>query len=815
MSSIQSRKDFPVSLGDWIASSTESTMEKCKPPSHPHGVESLCFSARGLRSLSDHLQVQKKKGGIAFQKGGPISVFCMSGPVTHADDDDEEDCVLAGERQYNAIATLAGDKEERITDAIICTDDKKSVAWCLKEKAFLNGDFYCGLWKANLPHGTGKYVWSDGCMYEGEWERGKKSGRGKFSWPSGATHEGDFVGGYIHGLGTYTGVGGTTYRGNWSVNVKHGLGRMRYSNGDVYEGSWKHGVQDGPGRYTWANGNVYMGDWKGGVMSGSGILTWCTGDVYDGEWMDGLQHCRGVYCWSDGSFYIGSWSRGLKDGKGVFVPAGSLPIMNSSASMNHQQRCELIDQLIALGIIRKWSQASKLDHDWFVQKSSLKSRRGSSFEKKSFSNLGTGEQYSPRNVRFNRRLALEDSLGVFRLEIGNGKYMSADTILEGEETSFHDYDTYAAPVLEREYVQGVLISEIARQPAWTVLYKNIKKRQRRQEKEVKRPGETIYKGHGSYGLMLNLQLGIRYTVGKISQEPRHEIGSSDFGPQACVELRFPRSGSRLTPCHESVDFRWKDYCPKVFRHLREMFKIDTADYMLSICGNDALRELASPGKSGSVFFLSHDDRYIIKTLRKSEVKVLLGMLPSYYHHVQMYENMLITKFFGVHRVKPFGGRKVRFVVMGNMLCTDLHIHRRYDLKGSLQGRWTDNGEIDENTTLKDLDLKYVFQLEPSWREALLKQLVCDCRLLESQGIMDYSVLLGLHFRAPQHSATLSPELSTVPTNLTHSSCVTYANEQEMGCSHRGLVLVPRQPGNETSTPGLHVRGSPFASTCWR
>ncbi|KAJ7559774.1 hypothetical protein O6H91_04G100500 [Diphasiastrum complanatum] len=631
----------------------------------------------------------------------------MSGPVTHADDDDEEDY-----------------KEERITDAIICTDDKKSVAWCLKEKAFLNGDFYCGLWKANLPHGTGKYVWSDGCMYEGEWERGKKSGRGKFSWPSGATHEGDFVGGYIHGLGTYTGVGGTTYRGNWS-----------------------------------------------GVMSGSGILTWCTGDVYDGEWMDGLQHCRGVYCWSDGSFYIGSWSRGLKDGKGVFVPAGSLPIMNSSASMNHQQRCELIDQLIALGIIRKWSQASKLDHDWFVQKSSLKSRRGSSFEKKSFSNLGTGEQYSPRNVRFNRRLALEDSLGVFRLEIGNGKYMSADTILEGEETSFHDYDTYAAPVLEREYVQGVLIRE------------------------------TIYKGHGSYGLMLNLQLGIRYTVGKISQEPRHEIGSSDFGPQACVELRFPRSGSRLTPCHESVDFRWKDYCPKVFRHLREMFKIDTADYMLSICGNDALRELASPGKSGSVFFLSHDDRYIIKTLRKSEVKVLLGMLPSYYHHVQMYENMLITKFFGVHRV--------RFVVMGNMLCTDLHIHRRYDLKGSLQGRWTDNGEIDENTTLKDLDLKYVFQLEPSWREALLKQLVCDCRLLESQGIMDYSVLLGLHFRAPQHSATLSPELSTVPTNLTHSSCVTYANEQEMGCSHRGLVLVPRQPGNETSTPGLHVRGSPL------
>jgi len=29
-----------------------------------------------------------------------------------------------------------------------------------------------------------------------------------------------------------------------------------------------------------------------------------------------------------------------------------------------------------------------------------------------------------------------------------------------------------------------------------------------------------------------------------------------------------------------------------------------------------LRELPSPGKSGSVFFLSHDDRFIIKTMRK-------------------------------------------------------------------------------------------------------------------------------------------------------------------------------------------------------
>lgn len=60
------------------------------------------------------------------------------------------------------------------------------------------------------------------------------------------------------------------------------------------------------------------------------------------------------------------------------------------------------------------------------------------------------------------------------------------------------------------------------------------------------------------------------------------------------------------------------------RNLREMFKIDAADYMMSICGSAALRELSSPGKSGSIFFLSQDDRFMIKTLRKSEVKVFLS-----------------------------------------------------------------------------------------------------------------------------------------------------------------------------------------------
>ncbi|KAI7982576.1 Long chain acyl-CoA synthetase 1 [Camellia lanceoleosa] len=72
-----------------------------------------------------------------------------------------------------------------------------------------------------------------------------------------------------------------------------------------------------------------------------------------------------------------------------------------------------------------------------------------------------------------------------------------------------------------------------------------------------------------------------------------------------VRTRFPTEGSKCTPPPVG-GLGWKDYCPMVFRHLREMFAIDPVDYMLAIC-SDALRELSSPGKSGCLLYLTQDD----------------------------------------------------------------------------------------------------------------------------------------------------------------------------------------------------------------
>ncbi|XP_039066116.1 phosphatidylinositol 4-phosphate 5-kinase 9-like isoform X1 [Hibiscus syriacus] len=659
-----------------------------------------------------------------------------------------------------------------------------------------NGDFYSGSLLGNVPEGRGKYVWQGGCVYEGEWRCGMRQGTGKIQWPSGTVYDGEFSGSYIHGTGTYIDSNKLIYKGRWKLNRKHGLGYQVYPNGDVFEGSWIQGTPEGPGKYTWANGNIYLGNMKGGKMSGKGTLTWTNGDSFEGSWLKGMMRGFGVYNWRDGGCYVGTWTRGLKDGKGSFYPIGSrLPALQE-VYLNALRKRGLLPDL------RKHNHshihhASSVDMGCVKVSGNRPSHRNS--DKLAEGNLLNLDQSRNRNVSLERRWSLEVSI---EKVIGHDSSSDlTDSFIEGEEKGSGNN----APVLEREYMQGVLISEFVLNDSFSASSRRAKRRQKMLAKEVKRPGEMISKGHRSYDLMLSLQLGIRYTVGKITPVQRREVRTSDFGPSASFWMNFPKEGSQLTPPHQSEDFKWKDYCPMVFRNLREMFKIDAADYMISICGNDALRELSSPGKSGSIFFLSQDDRFMIKTLRKSEVKVLLRMLPNYHRHVRSYENTLITKFFGFHIIKPSSGQKFRFVVMGNMFCTELRIHRRFDLKGSSLGRSADNVEIDENTTLKDLDLNYCFYLEPSCREALLRQIETDSKLLESQHIMDYSLLLGVHYRAPRHLR------SPISYNRVDGlGSVAEEDEDEISNYPQGLVLVPRGT-DDSVVVGPHIRGRPLRS----
>uniref|UniRef100_A0A2N9IP70 Phosphatidylinositol 4-phosphate 5-kinase n=1 Tax=Fagus sylvatica TaxID=28930 RepID=A0A2N9IP70_FAGSY len=530
--------------------------------------------------------------------------------------------------------------------------------------------------------------------------------------PNGDLYMGSFSGNVPHGHGKYLWSNGCMYEGEWKKGKASGRGKLSWPSGATYEGDFKSGKMDGFGTFIGIDGHTYKGSWLSDRKHGFGEKRYANGDVYQGFWKRNLQDGEGRYTWSNGNEYAGEWKSGVISGKGVFVLANG----------------------------------DKYDMSW--ENGVPKSKGGNVNNNGSGGNWNLATTTRKRssvdvveNVDLDvvRNVNLFPRICIWELDAEAGD-ITCDIVDNVEAASMFCKDNKE----EKEECDW----QIPRSPGFMA-----------NEGELKKPGQMISKGHKNYDLMLNLQLGIRYTVGKHASMGR-ELRQGDFDPNEKFWTRFPPEGSKCTPPHQSVDFKWKDYCPMVFRHLRELFAIDPADYMLAICGNDALRELSSPGKSGSLFYLTQDDRFMIKTVKKSEVKVLIRMLPSYYQHFRQYRNSLVTK--------PDS------FVMGNLFCSEYRIHKRFDLKGSSHGRTTDKPEeeIDETTTLKDLDLNYVFHLERSWFQELIWQIDRDCEFLEGERIMDYSLLIGLHFRDDYSS----DEMKMSPFDLRSGRSDTHQDE---------------------------------------
>uniref|UniRef100_A0A8C6QI23 1-phosphatidylinositol-4-phosphate 5-kinase n=1 Tax=Nannospalax galili TaxID=1026970 RepID=A0A8C6QI23_NANGA len=257
--------------------------------------------------------------------------------------------------------------------------------------------------------------------------------------------------------------------------------------------------------------------------------------------------------------------------------------------------------------------------------------------------------------------------------------------------------------------------------------------------------EKTYKKTASSAIKGAIQLGIGYTVGNLTSKPERDVLMQDFYVVESVFL--PSEGSNLTPAHHYPDFRFKTYAPLAFRYFRELFGIKPDDYLYSIC-SEPLIELSNPGASGSLFFLTSDDEFIIKTVQHKEAEFLQKLLPGYYMNLNQNPRTLLPKFYGLYCMQS-GGINIRIVVMNNVLPRAMRMHLTYDLKGSTYKRRASRKEREKpNPTFKDLDflqdMHEGLYFDTETYNALMKTLQRDCRVLESFKIMDYSLLLGIH-----------------------------------------------------------------------
>ncbi|KIY03628.1 uncharacterized protein Z520_00319 [Fonsecaea multimorphosa CBS 102226] len=285
---------------------------------------------------------------------------------------------------------------------------------------------------------------------------------------------------------------------------------------------------------------------------------------------------------------------------------------------------------------------------------------------------------------------------------------------------------------------------------WTELIKQKRasRRKRKEDEDDDRVivGKKVEEGHVNWVTAYNMLTGIRFTVSRTNAKMDRDLTDADF--DAKHKFSFDITGNELTPSAK-YDFKFKDYSPWVFRHLRAIFGLDPADYLVSLTSKYILSELGSPGKSGSFFYFSRDYKYIIKTIHHAEHKLLRKILRDYYRHVLDNPNTLISQFYGLHRVKIPYGRKIHFVVMNNLFPPHRDIHQMFDLKGSTVGRDFSEEDLANNprATLKDMNwLRRGLHLEfdARIRQIFLDQMKRDVALLQRLHIMDYSLLVGMH-----------------------------------------------------------------------
>ncbi|XP_029287539.1 phosphatidylinositol 5-phosphate 4-kinase type-2 gamma-like [Cottoperca gobio] len=193
-------------------------------------------------------------------------------------------------------------------------------------------------------------------------------------------------------------------------------------------------------------------------------------------------------------------------------------------------------------------------------------------------------------------------------------------------------------------------------------------------------------------------------------------------------------------------FKFKDYCPQVFRNLRERFGIEDHDYQVSLARSPPLKD--EEGQRVELLLTSYDRTLIVKEISSEEVEEIHNILSEYHQHiVTCHGSTLLPQFLAMYRV-TVESEDTYLLVMRNMFSHRLHVHRKYDLKGSLVSRQASFKEkVKELPTYKDVDFRNNMQkvyVSVEEKEKVVEKLNRDIEFLVRMRIMDYSLLLGIH-----------------------------------------------------------------------
>ncbi|ULT83416.1 hypothetical protein L3Y34_012567 [Caenorhabditis briggsae] len=204
---------------------------------------------------------------------------------------------------------------------------------------------------------------------------------------------------------------------------------------------------------------------------------------------------------------------------------------------------------------------------------------------------------------------------------------------------------------------------------------------------------------------------------------------------------------------ESASYYVKMFYAEKFRKLRELLIAEGEETFIRSLSKSTFWT-PQGGKSGSFFYRTQDDRFVVKQMSRFEIQSFVKFAPNYFDYLttSATESKLTTlcKVYGVFRIgykSKTTTLKVDILVM-EYLFYNHNVNQVWDLKGSLRNRLASTGKspnemvlLDENF-VKDLWNQQLYVL-PHSKAAMNQAISNDSHFLSSQSIMDYSLLVGV------------------------------------------------------------------------
>ncbi|OAF71827.1 Nucleolar protein 56 [Intoshia linei] len=207
--------------------------------------------------------------------------------------------------------------------------------------------------------------------------------------------------------------------------------------------------------------------------------------------------------------------------------------------------------------------------------------------------------------------------------------------------------------------------------------------------------------------------------------------------------------------HKEIDFYNSKftYCVIVyfannFANLRKLKSLYHENFIFSLIQSSLLK--ASGGKSGSKFFITHDNRFVLKYIPSSDVEKFGHISKKYFEYVlDIIQNNVYISLLIYPQIRGDTGHDLLIVIKKKIYgqIFDLKGSKRnrfakYNLDATLDNNSQQNVLLDQNFT--EYGIRNPIYIDKETKKKLDKALKGDTDFFLSQSIIDYSFLLGIN-----------------------------------------------------------------------